>query len=474
MPVGRADNWGVRTQGALRQHQRTTLSRLRALAGILTTIAVVAGLLVVVPSAAAAAAVCTGNAIACENQLPGTPQSQWDVDGAGDPSIQGFATAMSANIGQTVQFKIKTDATAYTIEIYRLGYYQGDGARKIADVTPSAALPQNQPACATDPETEIYDCGTWGVSASWTVPSTAVSGVYFARLHRADRNDSSHIPFIVRNDDSTSQVVFQTSDSTWQAYNTYGGSSFYQGLQNGRAYKVSYNRPFATRDGVTARDYLFSNEYPMIRFLESNGYDMSYISSLDTDISGSGRNGNGTNLLNHKVFLSVGHDEYWSANQRANVENARDNGVNLAFFSGNEVYWKTRWEPSEDGSNTQDRTLVCYKDTWANTALDPVESTSTWRDPRFGVGKPENALTGTAYMSNDTDFPVTVYAEEGKLRLWRNTALANQTAGTSTALAPHTVGYERDLGSVGVVDYSVRCCVGRLHCATDKDGHGRR
>ena len=84
-------------------------------------------------------------------------------------------------------------------------------------------------------ETEIYDCGTWAVSASWSVPSTAVSGVYIARLNQTNNNDSSHIPFIVRNDASTSQVVFQTSDSTWQAYNTYGGSSFYQGIQNGRA-----------------------------------------------------------------------------------------------------------------------------------------------------------------------------------------------------------------------------------------------
>ena len=48
-------------------------------------------------------------------------------------------------------------------------------------------------------------------------------------------------------------------------------------------------------------------------------------------------------------------------------------GVNLAFFSGNEVYWKTRWEASEDGSSTPDRTLVCYKDTWADTQIDPVD-----------------------------------------------------------------------------------------------------
>ena len=408
----------------------------RALLAVLLTGALALGFTVVIAPAARAAG-CTGNEIVCENQLPGTPQSVWDVDGAGDPSIQGFATQMSVNRGQTIQFKINTVAAAYTIEIYRLGFYQGNGARKIADVTPSATLPQIQPACATDPATEIYDCGTWSVSASWAVPGTAVSGVYIARLHRPDLNDSSQIPFIVRNDASTSQVVFQTSDATWQAYNTYGGSDFYTGLENGRAYKLSYNRPFATRAGVEARDYLFSNEYPMIRFMESNGYDMSYISSLDTDVRGS-------LLTNHKTFVSVGHDEYWSAGQRTNVETARDAGVNLAFFSGNEVYWKTRWESSEDGSSTPNRTLVCYKDTWADVQLDPVTSTSTWRDPRFGVSQPENALTGTAYMSNNTDLPITVSADEGQLRLWRNTSLTSQPVGTRTALAPHTVGYESD------------------------------
>ena len=253
-------------------HTGSPRSRVRSLLASLTAVALVLGLTVAVaPSAGAAAAASCGNEIACENQLPGTPQSVWDVDGAGDPSIQGFATQMSVNRGSTIDFKIKTDAAAYTIQIYRLGFYQGNGARKIADVTPSAVLPQNQPACATDAATEIYDCGTWSVSASWNVPSTAVSGVYIARLFRADKNDASQIPFIVRHDGSTSQVVFQTSDATWQAYNTYGGSDFYTGLANGRAYKLSYNRPFATRDGVEARDYLFSNEYPMIRFLESNG-----------------------------------------------------------------------------------------------------------------------------------------------------------------------------------------------------------
>ncbi len=235
-------------------------------------------------------------------------------------------------------------------------------------------------------------------------------------------------------------MLFQTSDSTWQAYNTYGGSSFYQGKDNGRAYKLSYNRPFADRGGVTARDFVFSNEYPMLRFLEQNGYDVSYVSGLDVSTDPA-------LLPKHKTFVSVGHDEYWSKQQRKNVTDARDAaGVNLAFFGGNDVYWKTRWEPSEDGSNTPNRTLVDYKDTWAAADIDPVEPTATWRDPSFGdLGYgygPENALIGTQFQANSVDLALKVNSTEGKLRLWRNTTLATMAAGSTATLSDHTVGYE--------------------------------
>ena len=119
-------------------------------------------------------------------------------------------------------------------------------------------------------------------------------------------------------------------------------------------------------------------EYPMIRFMEANGYDVSYMSGLDVATKG-------PLLLNHKSYMSVGHDEYWSGDQRANVEAARDAGVHLAFFSGNEAFWKTRWEPSSDGTNTPGRTLVSYKDTHFNAPTDPVSWTGTWRDPRYGT-----------------------------------------------------------------------------------------
>jgi hypothetical protein len=139
------------------------------------------------------------NAIEAENCLPGNNSDEWET-GPWDSSIQGFATDISVNPGQTVNFKINSTASNYTITIYRMGYYAGNGARKVATVTPSVRLPQSQPACLTDAQTNLFDCGNWAISASWAVPSTAVSGIYFAHLVRPDTGGDSHIFFIVRND----------------------------------------------------------------------------------------------------------------------------------------------------------------------------------------------------------------------------------------------------------------------------------
>jgi hypothetical protein len=427
--------------GVLEVAARRGYRRCRTLTVRLTVVGLVATAGAVGVNIPPAAAACAPNPVVCENSQPGTPKAQWDIQGGGDPAVQGFATDISVNVGGTISFKIDTTAASYGIDIYRLGWYGGNGARKIGSIPATQILVQHQPACITDPSTALYDCGNWAVSASWAVPSTAVSGVYLARLTLPD-GGASHIPFVVRDDASTSKLFFQTSDTTWQAYNTVGGANFYFGGNNGRAYKLSYNRPISTRQDNSGRDFLFSNEYPMIRFLERNGYDVSYTSGVDSDRRG--------NLIkNHSIFLSVGHDEYWSGAQRANVEAARNAGVNLAFFSGNEVYWKTRWEPSTDGSNTANRTLVCYKESWADAKIDPSpEWTGTWRDPRFSPpangGRPENALTGTAYMSNSDDLTMQVSADEGKYRLWRGTDIANLAPGQVANLAPHTVGYESD------------------------------
>ncbi len=387
------------------------------------------------------------NPIVCENSKPGNPASEWDISGAGSSSIQGFATDISVNQGETVHFKVDTDASAYRLDIYRMGYYGGMGARKVATVRPSVPLPQNQPNCLTDGATGLIDCGNWAESASWAVPPDATSGIYFAKLVRESGvSGASHIVFIVRNDVDPNEVgsdlLFQTSDTTWQAYNNYGGNSLYAGSPAGRAYKVSYNRPFNTRSNGP-EDWVFNAEYPMVRWLEANGYDVSYFTGVDSDRRG-------TQILKHQAFLSVGHDEYWSGGQRANVEAARNAGVHLAFFSGNEVFWKTRWESSIDGSGTDYRTLVCYKETHANAKIDPLPNvwTGTWRDPRFSPpadgGRPENALTGTIFKVNSGTSAIKVPAADGEMRFWRNTSIATLASGQTATLPSGTLGYEWD------------------------------
>jgi hypothetical protein len=175
------------------------------------------------------------------------------IRGHSNPSIQGFATDISVNRGQTVHFKIKTTSTSYHLAIYRIGYYAGKGARLITTISPSVSLPQSQDPCMSPPgDPTLIDCGNWKESASWAVPSTATSGVYIAKLVRDDPQGlggASHIIFIVRDDMGGSDILFQTSDTTWQAYNAYGQVALYDGDNVSMVPRVSYNRPFNNRGG---------------------------------------------------------------------------------------------------------------------------------------------------------------------------------------------------------------------------------
>ena len=95
----------------------------------------------------------SANPIVTENQLPGTPESVWLVpQGQSDTSLQGFTTDISVDVGQTISFKI-TDTTLdpYEIDIYRIGYYQGNGARLVTTIPSSQTLHQNQPAPIVQP-----------------------------------------------------------------------------------------------------------------------------------------------------------------------------------------------------------------------------------------------------------------------------------------------------------------------------------
>ena len=217
-------------------------------------------------------------------------KSYWDADHSTE--IEGFATDMSVNAGTRVDFKINVNGGAgsdYLVEIFRLGYYGGSGAREVAQWTNTNATVQ--PNALVNASTGTVDAGNWSVTDGWNVPTDAVSGVYLARLQRLDSNGNpidgaeNQIPFVVRNDGESHDIVLQTSDTTWQAYNAWGGNNGVVGANlygdkndsinwdpipgagnnsQDRAYAVSYNRPFITDDGTGqasgAQDYLFDRK----------------------------------------------------------------------------------------------------------------------------------------------------------------------------------------------------------------------
>ncbi|MFC1432379.1 DUF4082 domain-containing protein [Streptacidiphilus sp. N1-3] len=408
------------------------------------------------------------NPIVCENSKTGSPMSDWFSPNAYG-NVQGFSTQESVQAGDTVQFKVQSP-TPYHVEIYRLGYYGGDGGREMSTAAQASAtypanftkngtagspidtvvndgVPDGKPLNCASNATGLVDCGSWPVTATWTVPSDAVSGLYIANFDQSDGNGVMPYPFVVRDDSSHSDIVVQTDDETWQAYNMWGGQNLYQGAgpaPDGRAYQVSYNRPL----DIGGDNGVYGSEFEMISWLEQNGYDVSYLSGLDTSTRGA-------DLLNHKMFMSSGHDEYWTADQFHNALAARQAGVNETFFSGNEVSWETRFAPSIDGTNTANRTLVSYKETklelpspdgipdpsnvWTGAFLDPGSQAKT------GVFQPQNILTGSLFQINGYRADaITVPGSYGKNRLWRNTTIANLTSSQTATFPTGTLGYEWD------------------------------
>jgi hypothetical protein len=342
------------------------------------------------------------NPIVLENQQPGT--TDWQITnqslGQTNNDIEAYASAPSVNRGGAITFYINTGTQplSYQMDIYRMGYYEGKGGRLMQAV---GVLPgQSQSPCqVTEPATRLVSC-SWSPSHTLNVPANWASGFYVAKLTRQNTGSQTYIWFVVRNDSSTADIVFKSSFNTFQAYNFYGGYCLYAfctspNPNNQRAYKVSFNRPFSQ----TLGDLPFNNnsffvyEYPMIRWLESQGYDMSYITDLDSHTS--------PQLINsHRVLMDAGHDEYWSLEMRNNITSARDNGVNLAFLSANSAYWRVRFEP--DSAGNPNRVMICYKQDFA---LDPsattLGATTRFRDPPNNL--PENALLGVMYIG-DFDF----------------------------------------------------------------------
>src|SRR5580704_16030955 len=209
----------------------------------------------------------TLNAIQQENSLPGT--SGWNdfASSLTQDLISGFGSKISLNHGDSLDLYVTTTAPSFTINVYRTGYYQGIGARLVESLGSFTGVHQAIPT--PDPVTGIIACTSWTKTTTISIPSTWVTGVYLAKLTSSTGN-SSFIFFVVRNDGGSEDLVFQTSVTTYQAYNAWGGVSLYTNNLSGSAYpyphatKVSFDRPFDPGDSNGAGHYLYYEYYSSI------------------------------------------------------------------------------------------------------------------------------------------------------------------------------------------------------------------
>ncbi len=354
--------------------------------------------------ASAGVTVAAQNAIVVENQKTGT--TAWQISNlASNNEIAGYGDATSINKGQALNLKISlAQAGQYRLDVYRLGYYGGTGGRLVTSVTGLNGVVQAGPT--TDPSTRLVEY-KWNTSYTLQTGTDWTTGLYLAKLTDSRTGKQTYVQFVLRDDNRPADIGFQDSVSTTEAYNNYGGYSTYDANSSGgqRAYQVSFDRPLAAANlGLTNTDGFNTNnmlawEYNMVRWQESQGYDVSYFTNIDTSI-------NPLQLYSQNVFQVTGHDEYWSMEMMNNVTNARDKGINLAFFSANTAYWRVRFEPSSNGQ--ANRVMTVYKDTsgigTSGDPLDPIAktdpsaATTLFRSPQ--VNRPENALMGVGYLSD--------------------------------------------------------------------------
>lgn len=310
------------------------------------------------------------NKIKKENLKPGT--TDWQLTNPADNrQIEGYASLTSVPNHGVISLFVNTNDASYTLNVYRMGWYGGAGGRLVMGPVTLNGVQQVIPT--TDPTEGIIEC-QWVQPYKIKVPYSWLSGIYLVKLHGNTSGKESYITFTVR-DSRRAKIVFQQSVATYQAYNpwpgidpatgvTLGQSLYPWETANGAQVKaVSFDRPYTQYTGIAfpypffygvgAGDFLYNlapvaMEFSMVRWLEHEGYDVTYITDIDTheDVG---------QLLRGKAFLSVGHDEYWSQEMKANVVEANSLGVSLGFFGGNYMYWPVEFYPDSNGS--PDRTI---------------------------------------------------------------------------------------------------------------------
>ena len=338
----------------------------------------------------------TSAAIIAENARTGTAWWVTTNQAAGD--IEGYADQVSAQVGETVTLRVNTKASTFHVEAFRMGYYQGIGARR---VWTSAEVPGSRQAAPTlIAPTNTVEC-QWNPSIKIAIDPTWLPGVYLLKLVGAT-GEQGFVPLCIRDDASKAAVLIMQGVTSWQAYNRWGGYSLYYGNKGGalsyiqspgggtyadRARIVSYDRPYSHDWASGASDFV-GNELPVVMQAEQLGLDVSYWTDIDL-------HERPELLASHHAMVTLGHDEYWSLEMRNGAQTAVQQGLNIAFLGANACYRQIRLEPSPVGP---DRHVVCYK----SAAEDPMTGknnavvTVNW--DQSPVNNPESLLTGSTYQ----------------------------------------------------------------------------
>ncbi|MEY9964078.1 hypothetical protein ABIA33_002112 [Streptacidiphilus sp. MAP12-16] len=367
------------------------------------------------PSASASASASLSLELA-EQQRAGNPD--WRLRSEGPPeAVEGYADRISVLPGEPFSLHVSTTASAFTVSAYRVGWYGGAQARLVWR-SPSQRGRRQAAASFTSATRTAY--------ARWD-PSLTVAtdgwppGAYLLRLD-ASNGHQRYLPLVLRSPSAAGRTVLMHGVATWQAYNLWGGYSLYQGSDGAygnRSLVVSFDRPY---DGSGAEKFLVY-ERALVVLAERLGIPLAYTTGLDVHLSPAALDG-------ASAVLSLGHDEYWSPQQRARVTRARDAGANLAFLGANACFRRIRWQAGN-------RQVVCFKSDFRDDPAywqHPAEVTT---DFRANPGAdPESSLIGVLYEGFPTDAPYRVHAADHWL--FAGTGVA---AGDTFA---HLVGVEYD------------------------------
>ena len=416
------------------------------------------------------------NPIQCENRQDGT--SDWKLTApAPGRTLEGYSSATSVDrTEQSIDLHISAPVnnTSVKLEVFRMGWYSGRGARVVYTVPSFTA--QHEDDCPQDSSTGLVEC-SWGKStvqlplAQFSSPwqdGLPVSGYYLVRLTTppppSNPTLQNYILFVVRDDTRSATFLMNSAMTTYQAYNTWGNNSLYTQFPDGRYHtQVSFDRPMVYGQGlgdfidIYLDAYLDPNnpyfrwpggyEYPMVRFVERQGYDVKYATDIDLHAK--------PNLLgNVTAFLSVGHNEYWSKDMHHNLEAARDrsspqNPTNIAFFAGNSVYWIINILPNT-AQTVQNRIIETHKDPFP-TQTSPVWLWQLCPQVQSGYPNPvqtcsaeegsEQRLVGSITTDGATDrgdvvFSANDFTSSELAPIFRDTAL------NATSRLAGMIGYE--------------------------------